>query len=94
MKKLIRITVLTIMMAFLSACDTEAEGNSTQTIMEQEPAINYSENILVSINSGALGYGTLAECTDADIVVYTDKTVRTVTAAPITLSCTTRMMNP
>jgi len=76
MKKLVGITVLTVVVAFSSACGPEVEENTAQTIAQQEPAINYSENILISVNNGALGYGTLAECTDADIVVYTDKTVK------------------
>ncbi len=36
----------------------------------------YSENILFSINHGAPGFGTAAECTDAEIVVYTDCSVK------------------
>ena len=36
----------------------------------------FSSNILFSINNGAAGYGTEADCTDAEIVVYTDGTVR------------------
>lgn len=76
MKKLVGITVLTVVVALSSACGTEVEENTAQTTVQQEPAINYSENILISVNNGASGYGTLAECTDADIVVYKDKTVK------------------
>lgn len=36
----------------------------------------FSDNILFSINAGASGYGTRAECTDAEIIVYTDRSVR------------------
>ena len=76
MKKTVRIMMLTVMVALLSACGTEGVESAVQTIAQQEPTMNYSENILISINNGAAGYGTLAECTDADIVVYTDKTVK------------------
>ncbi len=37
--------------------------------------VSLSENILFSINNGAKGYGMEWECTDATIMVYTDKTV-------------------
>lgn len=36
----------------------------------------FSDNILFSINAGASGYGTRAECTDAEIIVYTDRSVK------------------
>lgn len=36
----------------------------------------FSSNILFSINAGASGYGTRAECTDAEIIVCTDRTVK------------------
>lgn len=36
----------------------------------------FSDNILFSINAGASGYGTKAECTDAEITVYTDRSVK------------------
>ena len=38
--------------------------------------VDYSDNILFSINNGAAGFGTIADCTDATIVVYKDRTVR------------------
>lgn len=36
----------------------------------------FSDSILFSINAGASGYGTRAECTDAEIIVYTDRSVK------------------
>lgn len=36
----------------------------------------YSENILLSLNNGAAGFGTMADCTDATIMIYTDRTVK------------------
>lgn len=36
----------------------------------------YSEHILLSLNNGAAGYGTMADCTDATIMIYTDRTVK------------------
>lgn len=54
--------VLSVIMLF-SACSAPAEQ------------IKYSENILVSIDYGGVGYGTRAECTDAEVYIHTDRTV-------------------
>ena len=36
----------------------------------------FSENILFSLNHGAPGFGTQAECTDAEIVIHTNCSVK------------------
>ena len=41
-----------------------------------QAAITFSDNILLSINNGTAGDGTLAECTDATIIIYKDRTVK------------------
>lgn len=38
--------------------------------------IKYSENILFSVDYGGAGYGTRADCADAEIYVHTDRTIR------------------
>lgn len=47
-----------------------------QIIQNNKTEYRFSSNILFSINNGAAGFGTIADCTDAEIVVYTDRTVR------------------
>lgn len=42
----------------------------------KEDNISYSDHILFSTNHGASGFGTIADCADATIMVYTDRTVR------------------
>lgn len=42
----------------------------------KEKDIEYSDNILLSINYGAAGFGTIADCTDAEMYVYTNGTFR------------------
>lgn len=39
-------------------------------------SFKYSDNILFSINYGASSYGTIADCTDAKITIYTDGIVK------------------
>lgn len=47
-----------------------------RSMLAEVGTYNFSSNILFSTNQGAAGFGTEADCTDATIVVYTDKTVR------------------
>ena len=56
------VMLITIMM--ISACEAAKEE------------IKYSENILVSIDYGGVGFGTIAECTDAEVYFHTDRTIR------------------
>lgn len=62
MRKYIGIFLAAILLTTMTCC-----GSSLP---------KFSDNILFSINAGASGYGTRAECTDAEIIVYTDKTVK------------------
>ncbi len=63
MRKLLTAFLLSVIM-LVSACAAPAEE------------IKYSENILFSIDHGAPGFGTQAQCADAEIYVHTDKTAR------------------
>ncbi len=63
MRKLLALIMMSIIMT-VSACGTPAEK------------VKYSENILVSIDYGGVGFGTRADCTDANVYFHTDKTVR------------------
>lgn len=62
MRKLLTTFLLSVIIA-VSACSTPAE------------AVKYSEKILVSIDYGGVGFGTRAECTDAEVYFHTDGTV-------------------
>ncbi|MBQ8904249.1 MAG: hypothetical protein IJY73_08205 [Oscillospiraceae bacterium] len=62
MRKRLIILLLTAVILF-SSCDTPAEE------------VKYSDNILVSIDYGGVGFGTIAECTDAEVYFHTDRTV-------------------
>ena len=76
MKKSIKIILLFVILTIFASGCTIVKENVEETVSESEEEIVYSRNILFSINNGASGYGTEAECTDADIVVYRDKIVR------------------
>lgn len=83
MRKFTGIIIITAMLFILWGCESASEEsssktskNSSKTISTQHEEIKFSENILFSINNGAAGYGTIAECTDAEIFVYTDKSVK------------------
>ncbi len=49
---------------------------------EKAENIKFSKNILLSINNGAPGYGTIEDCIDAEIFIYTDRTVNVVVYHP------------
>lgn len=65
-------SILIIVLMMLSGCSGTAVNED----------IKYSENILLSINNGAPGYGTIEDCIDAEIFIYTDRTVRVVVYYP------------
>ncbi len=71
MRKILR-SILIIVLVVLTGCGRTAVNED----------IKYSENILLSINSGAPGYGTIEDCIDAEIFIYTDRTVRVVVYHP------------
>lgn len=54
----------------------QAYKQEYRSMLAEVGTYNFSFNILFSTNHGAAGFGTEADCTDATIVVYTDKTVR------------------
>lgn len=54
----------------------QAYKQEYRSMLAEVGTYNFSSNILFSTNHGAAGFGTEADCTDATIVVYTDKTVR------------------
>ncbi len=60
-KRLIILLLSTVML--ICSCTAPAEK------------IKYSENILVSIDYGGVGFGTMADCADAEIYFHTDRSV-------------------
>ena len=62
MRKPFTLFLLSVIMT-ASGCDAPAEE------------VKYSDNILVSIDYGGVGFGTIAECTDAEVYFHTDRTV-------------------
>lgn len=77
MYRLKGIIILLVFMTALTGCRPVPVEYILRLISdEQHEEIKFSDNILFSINNGAAGYGTRAECTDAEIIVYTDKTVK------------------
>ncbi|MBQ9136732.1 MAG: hypothetical protein IJX66_11650 [Lachnospiraceae bacterium] len=78
MKRLARSILAILMITMLAGCSAkkaEEKGKENEDI-------KFSENILLSLNHGAPGYGTRAECIDAEIFIYTDKTVKVVVYYP------------
>lgn len=51
-------------------------GNTPGFSLDDLKPIEYSSNILLSLNNGAAGFGSEAECTDATIMIFKDKTIR------------------
>lgn len=64
--------------AVLAGC--ASAGNTART--EAHDEVEFNGNILFSINHGAPGFGTRAECADAEIVVHTDRSVRILMEEP------------
>lgn len=62
MRKYLVICIAAILLTAITGCGTDLP--------------KFSDNILFSINAGASGFGTRAECTDAEIIVYTDRSVK------------------
>lgn len=81
MKRFAGIVSMLIVLNVLSGCNSLFAGNGSQVTSEQQQDVKFSENILFSINNGAAGYGTMAECTDAEIFIYTDHTIKVLMAA-------------
>ena len=70
MKKLLVQLLALITLVTLTACSNVQGTDNTQE------TITFSNNILLSINTGTAGDGTLADCTDATIIIYKDRTVK------------------
>ena len=70
MRKLLNIFLTITMFLTLTGCSDVQETKDTHE------AITFSSNILLSINNGTAGDGTMAECTDATIIIYKDRTVK------------------
>lgn len=72
----IAMLVFTTLLVTLVTYNFVPTENPPQIPPVQQPDVRYSDNILLSVNDGAAGYGTIAECTDATIMIYTDRKVR------------------
>ncbi len=70
MRKLLGTFLVILILLSVTACTPVGEE------------LQLSENILVSINHGAPGFGTIEECVDAEIFVHTDRTVKVVADYP------------
>ncbi len=82
MRKFIGIVLTMVMLTALSGCGSlPAEKVPEETDKPQEE-VKYSDNILLSLNNGAPGFGTRAECTDAEIFIYTDGTIKVIVYYP------------
>ena len=78
MKRFLGSVLTLIMIITLAGC-------SAKKVEEKEKEngdITFSENILLSLNHGAPGYGTITDCIDAEIFIYKDKTVKMVVYYP------------
>ena len=64
--------VFGLLMILLGVTACATENKETQ----------FSENILVSLNHGAAGFGTIADCVDAEIFIYMDRTVKVMVYYP------------
>ena len=70
MRKILNIFLTITIFLTLTGCSQAQNPAPTQ------PPITFSNNILLSINNGTAGDGTIAECTDATIIIYKDRTVK------------------
>ncbi len=76
----ISVYICLLLMSFmLTACIKTPDELPPQ---EKKKTSEYSENILLSINQGAAGWGTIYDCMDAEIFIYKDKSVRVMVYEP------------
>ena len=68
-------SILIILLLVMTGCNGEEKAEN----------IKFSKNILLSINNGAPGFGTVEDCIDAEIFIYTDRTVSVVVYHPAEL---------
>lgn len=74
-KRKILGSVLIIILLIMVGCNGEEKAEN----------IKFSKNILLSINNGAPGFGTVEDCIDAEIFIYADRTVSVVVYHPAEL---------
>ncbi len=70
---------LLVISFLLSACKKTPDDLKPEV---KEKNTEYSENILLSINQGAPGYGTEIDCIDAEVFIYTDGSVKAMVYYP------------
>ena len=70
MRKFLTLLLTLTTVITLAGCSKISETTGAQE------SITFSNNILLSINNGTAGDGTMAECTDATIIIYKDRTVK------------------
>lgn len=76
----ISVYICLLLMSFmLAACGETPDKEPPQ---EKKKTSEYSENILLSLNQGAAGWGTIYDCMDAEIFIYKDKSVRVMVYEP------------
>jgi len=77
--RLLVFICLLIISFSLSACKKTPDEEPPE---KKEKTTEYSENILLSLNQGAAGWGTIIDCIDAEIFIYTDRLVRVMVYYP------------
>ena len=82
MRKFTCLGLLCVTIMTLCGCDSSNPSTppkeTVETTTAEQTDSNFSDNILLSINNGAAGYGTIADITDATITIYTDGTIKVV----------------
>ena len=82
MRKFTCLGLLCVTSMTLYGCDSSNPSTppkeTVETTTVEQTDSNFSDNILLSINNGAAGYGTIADITDATITIYTDGTIKVV----------------
>ena len=77
--RIIVCTCLLIISFCLSACKKTPDELRTEV---KEKTVEYSEYILLSLNQGAAGWGTIYDCMDAEIFIHRDRSVRVMVYYP------------
>ena len=66
-------SILMIILLVMTGCNGEKKVED----------IKFSKNILLSINNGAPGFGSIEDCIDAEIIIYTNRIVCVVAFYPV-----------
>lgn len=72
------------MVVSLCGCENKKSDDTSKEVKKEvekqdtkkENSYEFSDNIYLAINSGAAGYGTVGDTTDATIIIYKDKTIK------------------